>query len=373
MNKVFVFANIGDINKPPKGGGGQSSSRRVMQGFRNAGLEVSCLSRHFAQWRGKVAHIIEVLLFAVIDLVKIVYHLRKEDKKSTIFYHMTFSGPLLPYEYIVTKIVNRLGFKSIMYLQGGQFYYYYRIKGKKYRQLFAKVLDMQEIVQFEGKEGIDLASSITSTPLSYFPSYTFNQDIPSTPPERSTESIRLLFFGRIDPNKHIEIVIDCFEVLCKQRDNIYLTIIGGPGSSKRYVEEIDLKIQNSVHRNHIDRFGLSPFDFIKEKMKTHHFFIFPTTEPCEGHSNALSEAMSQGLIPIVHDHNFNRSIVGDDLFVVNDLDPSSYAKKIINILDTGDISSLFTKMIERERMLYSYDAVNPQIVKELKSITSLQV
>ena len=368
MNKVFVFANIGDTSKPPIGGGGQSSSRRVMKGFRDAGLEVVGLSRHYAHWEGKVAHIIEVLLFAVIDLVRIVFKLLKQNRKETIFYHMTFSGPLLPYEYIITKIVKCLGFKCVMYLQGGQFYYYYKIKGKRYRRLFAKVLDMQELVQFEGKEGIDLSSSITTTPLSYFPSYSFNKDIPTNVPVRSAETVRLLYFGRIDPHKHVEIVIDCFELLCEHRDDVYLTIIGGPGSSKEYVNQIDKKILSSSHSSHIERYNLSPYEFIKEKMQTHHFFVFPTSEPCEGHSNSLSEAMSQGLIPIVSKHNFNGSIVGNDLLVVDDLSAKAFADTIERILDEGKMESLSRQILERERELYSYDAVNPRIVKELKDL-----
>lgn len=368
MKKIFVFANIGDINQPPKGGGGQSSSRRVMQGFQDAGLGVAHVSRHFAHWEGKILHIIEVLTFAVVDLFKIFFKLRKENKKTTLFYHMTFSGPLLPYEYIVTKMVKWMGFKSVMYLQGGQFYHYYKKGSERYKRLFVKVLNMQEMVQFEGKEGIDLTMPLTSTPLSYFPSYTFNKDIPERLPSRSTDQIRLLFFGRIDPNKNVDIVIESFELICQQRDDVYLTIIGGPGSSKEYVSKIDQKIARSAYHDRIERYGLSPFTFIKEKMQTHHFFMFPTSEPCEGHSNSLSEAMSQGLIPIVSNHNFNKSIVGDDRLVVDEVSPQAFAQKVISIIESGECEHIAQQMLDRERELYSHDAVNPRIVEELKSI-----
>ena len=367
-SKLFVFGNIGDLNQLPKGGGGQTSCRRVMQGFRDSGLEVAYVSRHFAEWEGKLLHVIEVLTFAIIDLFKIFRHLRKEDKRETIFFHMTFSGPLLPYEYIVTKMVRAMGYKSVMYLQGGQFMHYYKNGGSTYRRLFAKVLDMQEEVMFEGKEGIDLARPLTRTPLSHFPSYTFNKDIPPVLPSRPTDNIGLLFFGRIDANKNVDMVIECFETLCQHHNNIHLTIIGGPGNSKDYVARIDKMISQSPYRDRIERHGLSPFSFIKEKMQTHHFFIFPTIEPCEGHSNALSEAMSQGLIPIVSDHNFNRSIVGDDRLVVSDLSPVSFAKKVEAIIENGELESIARQTLERERELYSYDAVNPRITQELKAL-----
>ena len=368
VSKLFVFGNIGKVDQLPKGGGGQTSCRRVMQGFREAGLEISHVSRHFAEWEGKFLHVIEVLFFAIVDLFKIFIHLRKEDRKTTLFYHMTFSGPLLPYEYIITKMVRMMGFKSVMYLQGGQFLHYYRKEGTAYKRLFAKVLEMQSLVMFEGEEGLTLARPLCTTPLSHFPSYTFNKDIPPTPPHRPMDSIRLLFFGRIDSNKHVDVVIGCFEELCKKRDNIYLTIIGGPGNSKEYVAKIDQMIAQSPYRSHISRHGLSPFSFIKEKMQTHHFFIFPTSEPCEGHSNALSEAMSQGLVPIVSDHNFNKSIVGDEHLVVDNLSPRSFADKVESILNDGTYDAIALQILERERNLYSYDAVNPRITEELKSL-----
>lgn len=368
VSKLFVFGNIGNLDELPKGGGGQTSCRRVMQGFREAGLEISHVSRHFAEWEGWFLHIIEVLFFAIVDLVKIFIYLRKEDKHTTLFYHMTFSGPLLPYEYIITKMVKMMGFKSVMYLQGGQFMHYYKKGGKIYKHLFAKVLDMQALVMFEGKEGIDLVRPLTSTPLSHFPSYTFNKDIPPSPPHRPMDSIRLLFFGRIDANKNVDVVIECFEQLCQKNDNIYLTIIGGPGNSKEYVAKIDRMIAQSPFRSHIDRYGLSPFSFIKEQMQTHHFFIFPTSEPCEGHSNSLSEAMSQGLVPIVSDHNFNKSIVGDEQLVVDTLSPRAFADKVETILKDGTYDNFAQQILERERNLYSYDAVNPRITEELKAL-----
>ncbi len=368
ISKLFVFGNIGDLHQLPKGGGGQTSCRRVMQGFQEAGLEIAHVSRHFAEWKGKLLHLVEVLLFAVIDLFKIFFHLRKEDPKTTGFFHMTFSGPLLPYEYIVTKMVRMMGFKSVIYLQGGQFMHYYNKEGDTYKRLFAKVLNMQACVMFEGKEGIDLVGPFTSVPLSYFPSYTFNKDIPQKNPLRPADKIGLIFFGRIDPNKNVDVIIDCFELLCKKYTNVYLTIIGGPGNSSQYVSDIDRKINLSPYANRISRYGLSPYPFIKEMMQTHHFFVFPTKEPCEGHSNSLSEAMSQGLVPIVSKHNFNPSIVGNDTLVVDGYSPEDYAKSISRIIDNGDFQQLSEQMIKREVSLFSYDAVNPAVTRMLKAL-----
>ena len=59
INKVFVFGNMGKLDKLPKSGG-QSSARRVMQGFEKEGLKIIPIRRHRAELQSKVGHIFEV-------------------------------------------------------------------------------------------------------------------------------------------------------------------------------------------------------------------------------------------------------------------------------------------------------------------------
>ncbi len=154
---------------------------------------------------------------------------------------------------------------------------------------------MQEKVFFEGLEGLEMVRPMTNTQLSYFPSYAMDEEIPKSVIKKPVNSINLIYFGRIGPMKNVDKIIDIFELLSQKRNDVYLTIIGGAGQSQKYVEMIDDKILKSPFKSHINRFGLSPFSFILNQMQSHHFFLFPTQEKYEGHSNSLTEAMSQGL------------------------------------------------------------------------------
>lgn len=140
------------------------------------------------------------------------------------------------------------------------------------------------------------------------------------------------------------------------------------GYSEQYVKDIDAMIEASPQKSHITRKGLTPFAEIKDIMQNQHFFVFPSRERCEGHSNSLNEAMAQGLVPVVSDYHFNRAIVNDDRLIVNGYEPQAYAEKIIQIRETMDLRELSVKMRNRVKETFSYEVVNKRIYQELKKI-----
>ena len=365
IKQIYLFANMGHLNQLPKSGG-QSSARRVMRGLQESGFEIVPIRRHRAEWEGKWKHQLEVMTFAVIDLLKIVAKIASGSRTDAVFLHLTYAGPLVPYELIITRVVKFFGYKSMIYLKGGQVLDYYKNGSERHRRLFKKTMDLQTKVFFEGMESLKLVEKISKTPLVYFPNFVFDNQIPDVLPEKPKDTIGLLYFGRIAPNKNIDIILDAFEILCKTHDNLHLTIIGGIGQSKAYAEMIDRCIADFPYKGKITRMGITPFETIKEIMQTQHFFIFPSKEKAEGHSNSLNEAMSQGLIPIVSDYHFNRSIVGDKRLVVEGFDANEYTERVKSILDSENLQALSEQMINRVRSCYSYSVVIPRIVNELK-------
>lgn len=364
IKRLYVFANMGHLDQLPKSGG-QSSARRVMEGLQESGFTVVPIRRHRAELEGHWQHQFEIMTFAVIDLLKIVCKMLFGKREGAAFLHLTYAGPLVPYELLLTRVVKVMGYKSLIYLKGGQVLDYYKNGSERHRKMFKKTIDMQSKVFFEGKESMMLAKSISNTPMVYFPNYVFDDQIPSKLPERSTDTIGLLYFGRIAPNKNIDIILDAFELLCQKYDNLSLTLIGGAGQSKAYVDMIDNRIKASPFSSKITRMGITPFDKIREIMQTQHFFIFPSKEKAEGHSNSLNEAMSQGLIPIVSDYHFNRSVVGDDRLVVEGYEPKNYADKIDSILNQGMMKELSERMWNRVKTQFAESEVMKGVVKEI--------
>jgi len=364
---IYVFSNCGYLDQLPKSGG-QSSARRVMKGLEESGFKVVPIRRHRGEWEGRVAHMVETLLYVLIDSMKLFAKLLFGRRKNSVFLHLTYAGPLVPYELWLTVMVRMLGYRSMEYLKGGQVIDMFPKGGRLHKYLFKKNLDLQSVVFFEGMESLELASKITNTRLVYFPNYCQDQIIPDTNAQRGHDEINLIYFGRIAPNKNVHVVIDTFEILCKKYDRLNLTIIGGKGQSQSYMDQVDAMVLSSQHSSRINRMGNTPFEDIKRILKSQHFFVFPSHEKCEGHSNSLNEAMSQGVVPIVSDYHFNRTVVGDDRMVVDDYSAESYAERIDSIIRRGEIPELSDFVWNRIRDNYSYSVVTERIAKEIEIV-----
>jgi glycosyltransferase involved in cell wall biosynthesis len=74
------------------------------------------------------------------------------------------------------------------------------------------------------------------------------------------------------------------------------------------------------------------FNTLKIQLLKSHFFVFPTKNEMEGHSNAMTESMAFGVVPICSDHGFNRSVVANCGAVLpKKAGPEKYAQTIMDI------------------------------------------
>ena len=369
IKKIYVFSNCGFLDQLPKSGG-QTSARRVMDGLRKSGFDVVPIRRHRAELEGKWKHKLEVAYYAVYDALKITVKMFFGNRKYSAFLHLTYAGPLVPYELFLTRIVRFMGYPALEYLKGGQVMDMYPAGNAKHKAMFKKNMDLQSLVMFEGEASMQLASSVSNTPLIYLPNYIFDEKIPSVCPKKPENEIGICYFGRISPDKNVHIGIEVFNILCERHPDwiLHYTIVGGKGKSAAYVEKVAKMIAESPFKDKITRVGNSSQEYLIKMMQTHHIFLFPSKEPCEGHSNALNEAMSQGLIPIVSDYHFNRAIVGDDSCVVNGFDAKDYAETIEKLIQGGNLEALAKKMWFRVKENYSYSVVNNKLCNTLKKI-----
>lgn len=367
IKKFYAFGNFGKMSEVPKSGG-QSSARRVIAGLQKMGYEVETVSRRRCVMEGKIVHLLETQSFAVIDLIKILKRIMHGNRKTSVFLMLTYGGKLAPYELIITLVIRFLGYKSVTYMKGGQFMDFYNRGSKFYKWLVKKNMDLQAQAWFEGMPSLEIVKQISKTHLVYYPNYLIDDNIADSVPVRTKDRINLLYFGRVTPDKNVDVIINAFNILCNKYDDVYLTIIGGSGYSKSYVRDVDEMIDNSPYKSHITRKGLTPFAEIKEIMTSQHFFVFPSIARCEGHSNSLNEAMGQGLIPVVSDYHFNSAIVGDDRLIVKGFEPQAYADKISYIRENYDLYELSILMRDRVRDNFSFDIVNNRIYKELQKL-----
>lgn len=370
INRLYVFGNMGHLDQLPKSGG-QTSARRVMKGFQEEGIEIIPIRRHRAELESKLGHICEVGYFAVYDLLKMIAKMIFRRRKNSAFMQMTYAGALVPYEYILSMTARLMGFKNMEYLQGGQVMDAYPKGGKLHKSLFKANMNLQSLVLFEGYDALKLVESITKKPeLVYLPSYVRDEFIPEACPTKPTDEINICYFGRMSPTKNPLITLHVFEELCKRNPDkrFSLTLVGSDVVNPDYVAKLDAEINASPYRDHITRKENSPFEYLLQMMQKQHFFLFPTQEKAEGHSNALNEAMSQGLIPIVSDYHFNKTVVGDERLAVKGYNEQDYVEKIEWVINNCDLKELSEKMWRRVRDNFSYKLLNHDTSELIKTI-----
>jgi glycosyltransferase involved in cell wall biosynthesis len=106
-----------------------------------------------------------------------------------------------------------------------------------------------------------------------------------------------------------------------------------------------------------------PVEAVLERAAMAHFFIFASRHDGEGHSNALNEAMSVGLVPVCSDQGFTRSVVGDAGVVLPvAAQASDYAAAIEDILLSDRWGDLSKRARERVRSRYSEEATLPALI-----------
>lgn len=369
ISKIYMFGNIGKLSQLPKSGG-QTSCRRVKKGLEDMGISVISIRRHRAELQTKAGHILEVGYFAFYDLFKMIWKMLFGKRKGTVFLQMTYAGALVPYELILTLTAKLLGYRTVEYLKGGLALDTYPASGRLYKWLFKTNANRQEMMFFEGMDTLNLVKEVTKKPrLVYYPSYMADNLLPAEPPKKPNNEINFLFFGRVSKAKNTLIDVEIFNIFCKRNPSIKstLTIIGN-ADNKEYSDLVDNAIQSSPFSKNIIRYGNSPYEFLVEKMRNAHFYLFPTHEKAEGHSNALNEAMSQGVIPIACDYHFNRSIIGDSELIVEGYNPNDYVTCIENILKNRDINQLSKQMWLRVKDNYSQGEVNKVIQQALETL-----
>lgn len=264
-----------------------------------------------------------------------IWHKLGPQWKRTFHFTPLFKQFIIP-EYLLLRRARRKGLHIILDLRAGNKATVRKRKGPLYRFLFDQCIQIADEISVEGQEYIPLVQHIdpSKTPV-YLPNFVADDSVAKTPVARDNTVCRLIYVGTVSPEKGVPDLIKISTKLRNAGINVCVDIIGRPSES--YLREFE---EACAQNAHICFYGPQKFDFVQKRLDQSHFFVFLTKWAGEGHSNALTEAMARGCIPIVTNHGFNASTVAGCGVVIDDRnDHKGVADEIARIWHSGDLQN----------------------------------
>ena len=367
IKTIHVYASLGNRKKLPAGGG-QTSARRLVKVLENQKYDVSVVNRTVTPYTSESLYSKFYKCYGyLVDPIRWSFHLLFGKKKNSAILVIGYSGSLFPYYFLFVKIGKLLGYKTIIYIKGGFTTEKYNHLKQFSKNSYITGLEKTDIAMYEGEEGVTISNKVQpNTKAVWIPNYVENGFAPLCCPSKPEDTINLLYFGRIHYNKNILLIIDVFDKLCGKFSNMNLTIIGS--GLHDYEQKIEQRIIESPYKNRIKRLARISHDELKTIITSQHFFVFPSTEIQEGHSNALNEAMSYGLVPVVSNNNFLPNIVGNSRLVAKNMTIDAYASIIENVIDSGDYATLSQEMYKRVKNSFTQNVVENKLKEVINNI-----
>lgn len=368
--RIYFFANFGNWSRQPYGGG-EIGNRRTLGMMRQAGYDVHLIEKYNRVFMHTRTDAIIISCLMMWNVIKLFIVLLFGRRKNSLVHIVGFYGSTIYFERILVGISQLLGYRTIYEMRGGGATFHYQSGSERYRRWFASTIRKADYIFSQGQENRPLIDSIEQGKhFFYYPNCVMRDFCAEEYPNKPTNRINLLYFGRVAKQKNVDVVVDAFNILASKYSNIYLDIVGNC-TEPAYAEEIKRRLNASEYANRITMHPACSHDKLKEYLVDKHFYIFPTTEPREGHSNALTEAMAWGLIPVATDMGFNSTIIGDDMLIIKQLSPNSFADVVANIIDNGRIQELSERAYHRIQKKYTEIIAYNRLKEEYNTLFSL--
>lgn len=357
-NTVVVFTGpIAGKNEIPPGGF-ESANRRTIDLLNARSVMVYELPYP------RKNSLLEKLLFYPIGFfilnLKIIFYRATNLNKKCICHITPLYKRFLYIETITILLCKLLKYKIIYDIRAGSLQIYYNNRGRVYKNFVNAIIKSCDQIAIEGLEYQKFIKNISGSTPFYFPNYVQDTTSVDSVKQRSVSiknNIEIVYFGRVTPEKGIDTCIQTAQNLQDRGYNCLLSIIGPASTTYR------TRLQQSL-TNFVSLEAGMQHDLLFRTIEKCHFFIFPTSHRGEGHSNALTEAMAHGCVPVSSDNGFNKSVINDCGIVIPVNSPSHiYADSIQTIVDSGSWEEYSMKNINRVKKLYLAETIIPGIIQ----------
>lgn len=351
MQSTIYFTGTLPKKGVPPFGGGEVGNNRTITMLEDAGYNVVVIRRIRSNADdGKIKKLITYPFRSSINIIKWFFVLLLGRRKNSVAHISGFYGSTILLETLQVFIAKLCGYKLIYELRGGGAIQYYDNGNVFYRKQFKYILRKADFLFSQGTENEPLLKLLCNTPIYHYPNCVKQGFYPETVPEKPTNTINILFYGRIEKEKNLILIVDAVSLLQKQFARVTLTVLGNGQTS--YIRQIKKRMQEKLTEGTFQLLPGCEHEKLQAIFNDKHFYIFPSIQPREGQSNAVTEVMSYGIIPIASPQGFNRSTIGDDQLIVDELTPCAYSDRISSIISKG-LMEHYSRFV-RKRFLENY-------------------
>lgn len=326
-HKIYFYGALAKEGQLPHGGG-QVGNAKTIKLYKRLGIDLVVIPKYFSPENKWLLPF--VVLANCFDFFK---ELLWGNRSGNLVHVSGFYGAVIWHEWLLVLTSKMLGYQTIYEMRGGGAQGYYSDMGGAYRWAFKSTLRLANHVFTQGEENIPLIKKCCSTPIYYHPNYVEVEYLKYGREKNIGDVINLVYFGRLFEQKRIDLVVLTLKEIVDLDMKATLELIGAFES---------VEYENGI-RKLIAAWGLSDIVTIVPKcnhkelamrLADKHFFLFPSETPREGQSNALTEAMAFGVVPISADAGFSRSLIGVDELVFQVYTPIKAATKMLDIIDS---------------------------------------
>lgn len=321
LPEIIVCGPIAHEGHPARGGF-EAANLRLLQTLQKMGYATKRFPYPDTEGANAVA---KAMAYAFGFLGIYLKVLRFSADVSTIVHFTPLVKAFLPLELAFCWLVKMRGAKLIVDLRAGTQISHYQERSSFYRTMYRKMLGLADAIAYEGQAyDAFITSIVPDKPRHLFPNFLPDSFLGDISLVERQGGPHLVYVGAVSRAKGALQALRVLKILKSEFPDATLTLIGSVDAD--CAQELETATITGLQIT-----GPLSTDAVKNYLEKSHFFLFLTLWKGEGHSNALTEAMGRGCVPVCTDHGFNNSIIGDCGHIVPDRE------------ETAQISSLISK------------------------------
>jgi glycosyltransferase involved in cell wall biosynthesis len=318
-------------------GGGESGNKKTIAVLKKNGFKIYVLEKPYLLNIPVIRSIIAPFQFFYKIFILIIKS-NSFVSKVRIFHLSAFYCNLIFFEFLFIKIANLLNIKTIYEIRAGGMISAYKNRSIIYQQFFRATINSADSVLCQGIEYCSFLHESFNINSVYYPNYMEDKFVNKENifvDRLKDETMHIVFVGRLSREKQIVLIIEIANKLKEFGLKFQVNLVGN--GDLEYLSKVKYKCDLYNLNDSIIFHGKMQLTEINKLLQNQHFFVFPTKEKREGHSNSLTEAMNFGVVPIASNIGFNKTIINNPDLIINNFEAVSYATRMIEIFNNRNL------------------------------------